>query len=426
MAESTKDLIIEDLQDLIKEYGPITRDFYRNNGAFTESEWTKYFPTFKEFLAAAGGVPSESSETNEFIGDHWNVELKGTRISTLDQLLKYCKVDLEVWEVERFIVNKWEMGYTTGNQENKTASVEPLFQVKATLKKRTDIINARQEIEALKEEAKKYAPIPYPVLRLEPEGGNLLEIVIPDLHAMKLSWHKETGYIDYDIREAEAVYERAVNKIISRVKNTPIDHILLCMGQDLLNSDNLNSTTTKGTLVNTDTRFHKGYVIVRQLLVRTIEKLRRIAPVTVKVIPGNHDTLSTFTLGDSLECWFHNYDDVTVDNSPIQHKFFRWGDVFLMIIHGDKGKKDDYGLWMATEKPQDFGETKFREIHIGHLHKTKLDEKFGIRVRTLSALTPPDAWHAENGFVGNLRSAEGFIWNKQEGLISVVYHNEVD
>ena len=31
-------------------------------------------------------------------------------IHTLDQLLEYCQVDLTIWEVERFVVNKWEVG----------------------------------------------------------------------------------------------------------------------------------------------------------------------------------------------------------------------------------------------------------------------------------------------------------------------------
>jgi hypothetical protein len=78
---------------------------------------------------------------------------------------------------------------------------------------------------------------------------------------------------------------------------------------------------------------------------------------------------------------------------------------------------------MASKYPKEFGRTKYREIHVGHKHKTSLDEKFGIRVRTLSSLTEPDAWHAENNFTGNLRTAEALVFNKKQGLIAQFYFN---
>ncbi len=76
------------------------------------------------------------SETHEQSGDTWDIELRKTRICTLEQLIEHCEIDLEKWEVERFICNKWEMGYTTGVGNSKRASEIPLFQVKALLRKR--------------------------------------------------------------------------------------------------------------------------------------------------------------------------------------------------------------------------------------------------------------------------------------------------
>jgi hypothetical protein len=37
-------------------------------------------------------------------------------------------------------------------------------------------------------------------------------------------------------------------------------------------------------------------------------------------------------------------------------------------------------------------------------------------------LTAPDDWLATNGFVGNLRSAEGYVWSGKEGLVEQVYY----
>src|SRR6185437_7298527 len=132
-------------------------------------------------------------------------------------------------------------------------------------------------------------------------------------------------------------------------------------------------------------------------MVRAIEKLRQIAPVKVVIVSGNHDQLSCWHLGDSLECYFHNYTDVEIDNLPRQRKYHQFGNVMVMFTHGHKGKRQDYPLLMATEQPQMFGSTKFRECHTGHNHMTKLDEQHGVRVRVLPALCAPDDWLATNG-----------------------------
>jgi hypothetical protein len=417
---------------------PITRNFYRANGKFKESHWQRYFPSFTLFLQDSGVFKpqvlpkpapdkKELSETSEVVGDNWTITLPKTRISTLEQLLEYANVDLSVWSVERWVSNKWEVG---AKDDAGKIVIEPLFQVKATLVRRKDIATIRAEIESLKEDAKKYAPIQQPVVRLIPRGGigsgNLLELMIPDLHAGKLCWSKETGYQDYDTSIAVATYRRAVDGLLQLASGYKFDKIILGAGNDLLQSDNIQGTTYSGTKVDTDSRFHKTYKIVRKMLTETIEKLRLLAPVEVKLVPGNHDTLSTFTLGDSLECRFHNYSDVTVDNSPSMHKIVEWGHTFLVLTHGHEGKQADYAAWIASQYPQEFGRTKFREVHVGHKHKSSLDEKFGVRVRTLSSLTPPDAWHAHNNFVSNLRVAEALVFNKERGLVAQFYHTEVD
>ena len=74
-----------------------------------------------------------------------------------------------------------------------------------------------------------------------------------------------------------------------------------------------------------------------------------------------------------------------------------------------------------------FGETLFREAHTGHSHQTKVEEKHGVRVRVLPALCPPDDWMAENTFsVKNQRSAEAYVWNAVEGLITIAVYTDPD
>jgi hypothetical protein len=418
--------LIADLKSVIRQYGEskITRNFYRGNGKYKESHWEKHFTNFGKFLEAAGYVEDKPLPPESIKVD---VECMSfnlvSRIQSLDDLIKHFKVDTSIWEVKEFVANSWEMGYT---DRAKSAHQIPLYQVKASFRKRANMVAILEEIEDLKNELKSKAPIPKFITYSTRDSGNLLELMLPDLHAGKLSWSKETGYQDYDLAISVATYRRAVDSLVEQAQGYKVDKIILGVGNDLLQTDNIQGTTYSGTKVDTDSRYHKVYKTVRKMLCETVEKLRLIAPVEVKLVPGNHDTLSTFTMGDSLECMFWNYPDVFVDNSPNRHKTVEWGKCFLILTHGHEGKQTDYGMWMASTYPEVFGNTKFREIHVGHKHKTALDEKFGVRVRTLSALCPPDAWHANNNFTGNLRTAEALIWNKERGLVAQFYHNETD
>lgn len=372
--------------------------------------------------AVSQDFAKKNPETFEIYGNNATVSLPRTRICTLDQLIEHCQIDLSVWEVERFVANKWEVG---AKNADGNLVVEPLFQVKAFLRRKVAIVSAQKEIQALKDLAKAGGPKAPVTKSTRPPSGNMLELNIPDLHAGKLAWEVETGE-NYDIKLAEQVHGEAVDALLTRVSPYTFDEIVYVVGNDLFNSDDVEGQTTKGTHVSTDSRYHKTFGVVRNMVIATIETLRAKAKrVKVILIPGNHDTLTVWHLGDSLECYFHKYSDVEIDNIPRNRKYHQFGLVMLGFTHGDKGKRQDYPLIMATEQPAMFGSTKFREMHCGHNHMTKLDEQHGVRVRVLPALTATDDWHFENGFVGNMRSAEAHIWNANEGLLGTAIFTKV-
>lgn len=98
----------------------------------------------------------ELTEVNEVSGDKWVISLPKTNIHTLEELVEYCQIDLNVWEVERFIANKWEMGY---KDETGLAKTLPLYQIKAFLRRKkfddleqavTDNAKLRSQVEKLR------------------------------------------------------------------------------------------------------------------------------------------------------------------------------------------------------------------------------------------------------------------------------------
>jgi hypothetical protein len=282
----------------------------------------------------------------------------------------------------------------------------------------------RAEIEALKVLAKEEIKSPSKAVKPRKDTGLMLELAMSDHHFGKLSWPAETNGRPYDVKIAEATFMRAIEQLIERSKGYDYEQVLLVVGNDIFHSNDAEGNTSNGTRLDTEGRFHKTYWTVRKMMCKVIERLTELAPVKVTIALGNHDKLSVWTLGDSLECYFHENPNVTIDNAPVYRKYHEWGKVLLMFTHGDLGKRLDYPLLMATENSEAFGRTQFREVHTGHYHTTRTEEIHGIRVRILPALCPADAWHHENGYVGSWRTAEAYVWSKEEGLIAQFFHND--
>tara|TARA_R110000824_G_scaffold22460_4_gene82143 strand:+ start:1607 stop:2650 length:1044 start_codon:yes stop_codon:yes gene_type:complete len=334
-------------------------------------------------------------------------------VRTLADLARVCEIDTDTWKVTKWTCQKADR--PVGK------NVIPIFQVKAWLEQKTSVVDARAEIASLRTDAMRKpmrAARPAP----KPKGDHLLELSLMDIHFGKLAWADETGHQHYDISAATSAVERSVDALLARSSGFGIGRILFVLGNDLLHADTKSGTTTAGTPLDMDSRYQKTFSRVRRVCTAAIDRLSAIAPTTVVMVPGNHDTLGTWHLGDSLSCYYRGQKGVDIFNDPRPRHYYQHGKVMLMFTHGNKAKLTDYPLIMATEQPAMFGSTDFREAHTGDKHQTKVQELHGVRVRILPALCPPDAWHSEMGFVGNWRSAEAFIWHKTEGLVGTAVY----
>src|ERR1019366_6763082 len=202
----------------------------------------------------------------------------------------------------------------------------------------------RAEIEELKVLAKEDLGVkPRKAEKPAPDSGLMLEIATPDLHAGKLCWPLETGGAPYDVKIAIATFDKAIDTLLERASSFKFDEILLCVGNDLYNSDNPEGTTTSGTSVSNDGRFHRTFRQVRTMLIRTIERLRTLSRVRVVCCPGNHDLQAAYHLADSLECYFHADQGVVVENAPVSRKYVQWGKCLIGFCHGHEERQEDLG-----------------------------------------------------------------------------------
>ena len=350
------------------------------------------------------------------------------RIRTLDQLLAYAEVDERKWKVERFVVNKWEMG--AKHPETGQILTEALFQVKAWLVARVKEVQVEAMMDDLLADMKRFSP-KYPRLSYRSDNrktdGHLGVFAIPDLHMGKLTHVDETGS-NYDCKIAARLFMEALEELMVRTKGFKLDRILFPVGNDFFNVDNEARTTTGGTPQDEDGRWQKTFALGRELLVRAIDKLSLIAPVDVVVVVGNHDAQRMWYLGDVLAAWYRANPQVKVFNQPTARKYYEFGRVLIGLTHGDKEKMKDLPLIMATENSQAWARTEWREFHLGHRHQRTehqigdVDEFRGVRVRRLSSLTAPDAWHARSGYA-SLRSAEVLVYSPLEGCVGTFAYN---
>lgn len=362
--------------------------------------------------------------SHEYKGDLWNASLDSVgvqRIHSLEDLIRFFKVDRTEWDVERFKCNSWEVGAKGPDGVLRTS---PLYQVKATFKRvsQAGIETVKKIVEEMRCESSKKPPV-LPVSRpISADTGVALEVSVFDAHFGKLAWSDETGWGNWDTSITCQQYDLAVDAIISRCFYK-LDKIVYVVGNDILNSDNREGTTTKGTPQSNDSRYHKVFKTVLKTVVKQIEKMKQICPVDVVIVSGNHDDLSTWHLGNCISIIYAADQNITVINDPAQRKYWKWGCNVVMFEHGDKGAHKDKPLMMAVERPELWADSSIREVHLGHLHQERVYEKMGVKVRIIPALCPPDYYHSSHGYVGNVLGAQGFIWDKAEGLVGTVEYS---
>lgn len=351
-----------------------------------------------------------------------NENMKQTLISErpkkVDELLKEFDIDTNIWKIKKFDINKW-------NMLGKEGKINNCYQMKLYLEQNNDLYNLKKLKEDYKNFVKQYVP-KYKKINYnfkKQKENNLLEINISDLHLGKLCWYKETGE-NFDIDIAQKRFIGILEKTIERVSVFNYNRILFPVGNDFFNSDNLNNTTTYGTPQDEDVRWQRSYKIGRELLIRAIDYLKQYAPVDVVIVQGNHDFQKMYYLGDALELWYSKCEDVTINNKPKVRKYYIYDNILIGYTHGGQEKTADLPLIMAQEVPELWSKTKYREMHIGHLHFQKnvkyisLEEHKGVIIRQFRSPTGTDAWHAKKGFVGSLKGASALLWSGVEGLIA--------
>lgn len=279
-------------------------------------------------------------------------------------------------------------------------------------------------LETIKSKAPVYKPFQYKKLT-EP---HLLVIDIADTHIGKLAVESETGE-EYNVEIAVNRVRDGVISLIEKSKGFPIEKIIFVIGNDILHTDTVIRTTTKGTPQDTDGMWFDNYKIAHKLYVEITDLLCTIAPVHVIHCPSNHDVQSGFYLAQSLEAYYNKNKNVSFDVSIKHRKYFTYGKNLLGFSHGDGGKESDLMLTMANESNDwTSKEKQYRYWYLHHRHhmsRTKYadgKDYIGGTIEYLRAVSATDGWHARNMYLSQ-QSIYAFLHQFNSGQVARIMHH---
>lgn len=122
---------------------------------------------------------------------------RSENIRNLDELIKACKINLDEWIIDRHVVNKWEVGVKS---KEVGVVVQPLFQVKAWLRRRTPDLQVFPPIKKL---SFQISPVKMEVKA--PDSGLRVALIFGDAQAAYKRDSKTGRFIPFHDRKAMSV-----------------------------------------------------------------------------------------------------------------------------------------------------------------------------------------------------------------------------
>lgn len=423
---------------LINEKTPLeSSDFYHLIDDFSAEFGEVSMETFKRYARKAMGEYNSKLEentntktqfnSNDVLLDSLNetdnkleIALKSFKIQDVEMAAKVANIDLSEWECIRKRVRA---------SQN---SINPWYIVEGTFKRKDvreispeDLLSNFQKL--LEEHASPNLEVP--VVK-HSKVDNIALLNFYDHHIGKRVHGDITGNgKEWTTQLAKESMVDATNYFINKVKDE-VQEVWFILGNDLLNIDNPEGTTTKGTPQKNDIDYKHLILESEDLLITILEKLLGHFKVEVIVVPGNHDTNLVFLLGEILKKYFHNHSGINVDNSLPLLKYRQFGETAFGFVHGSEQIKKKYVLpmLMMQQRP-DLASCKYHEFHTGHIHQTKntqiteVMEEYGVLMRTLPTLSPTCEWANGKGFQGQ-QATECIVYNKKNGPIATYRYSE--
>jgi hypothetical protein len=290
--------------------------------------------------------------------------------------------------------------------------------VKTTADKERQEQLLRESFEAFAKSLPKVKPFKAP----DKVADDLMAVYpVGDHHLGMLSWAEETG-ADYDLQIGETLLAQATDHLINSVPSC--SHAALVFLGDFLHYDSFESVTPKNrNQLDSDTRFPKmvraGIRSMRRMIEAAAKKHRHVS-VIIEI--GNHDLASSIFLMECMANIYEMDERITVDTSPRHYHYLRFGKNLIGTHHGHGTKMEQLPLIMASDRPDDWGQTEFRYWHTGHVHHDSVKDIQGCLVESHRILAPADAWAVNSGYRSR-RDMKAIVLHRDYGEVERVKFN---
>lgn len=222
-------------------------------------------------------------------------------------------------------------------------------------------------------------------------------IQIGDAHIGMLAHEAEAG-ADFNVEIAQREMCAAFKLLLDDIE--PCERIVI---NDLGDRDHVENTEkqTSRTRVPLDAQRPR-------LMIRTSSKVMRFVIdlaltkarfVDVIINQGNHSRFGDMYMNELLTVAYAPCGRVNVIDNESVFIGYRMGKTLVMTHHSDRCPVERLAGVMMSDFKQDFAETTFHYIDIGHIHhKTAVKERDGIVIESWNTLARGDKWHKESGY----------------------------
>ncbi len=265
-------------------------------------------------------------------------------------------------------------------------------------------------------------PTPKKLKAVEKHDGRLLTYMgVQDVHIGAYSWEGEVGSEHvYNTQICRARVLDTLADTVARVRRFGnIGQVVLPCGGDFFHIDTPEKTTTRKTPQDVDGPLPKILVDGFALACEMVNYLAQASgKVQVVNSAGNHDHTMSLVLLKWLEVAFKGRTDVTVRSDIRPRQYYRFGQNLIGVTHGDGPKDAKLPMLMATEAKEHWADTRFRYWFSGHFHTQFANEFNGVQVHHHSSMKGQDAWHHNEGYVGNVVGMNAYVIEHDEGMLA--------
>ena len=321
----------------------------------------------------------ETDGVEDLDTNHRTIVLTTDRIITLDQLLAAFEVDLDVWIVERWVPNKWEIGrkgitkdlvWQDGIQDGfikdtGLINVEPLFQIKAWLIRKVPIA-LEPIVQPVELKIRKYKT---PKVKVS-QNGIRTNLIIPDLQVgfrRDLETNQLTNFHDRDFLSVTVELARAIQ---------PDDITLL--------GDNMDLADWSDKFVRSPEFYFTTQPAINELS-WWLSQLRLACPhAKIYYIQGNHENRMELAIINHMAAAYHlrpanekvklpamsiprllNLDALDIEWIGDYPDGELWLNDGLKCVHGDKARAVPGGSARAILDASDVS------VIFGHIHRAE-------------------------------------------------------